>query len=157
MKPDWLALLAPLPPSAVVERTPVVSPELAAQGGVDAIAGWESLRVHLSVPDIGLRHILVTLDADATLLSASDHVMIHHHLQKEGTALTVYDHESIGGRFEPEGAFGGTRWVSRSEQQGDSEEATVVESTPSTPSPADVEALRTIVAEVVRRAPGRTA
>jgi hypothetical protein len=35
------------------------------------IAGWENVSVHLSDPDVGLRHIQITLDARGTLILPS--------------------------------------------------------------------------------------
>ena len=59
MNPTWLALFAPLPADAVVARKPVASPELAASGKVDAIAGWDSITVNLSDVATGMRHVMV--------------------------------------------------------------------------------------------------
>jgi hypothetical protein len=157
MTPSWLLLLAPLPETAAIERAPVASPALVAAGRADAIAGWESLSVHLSAPDAGLRHVLVTLDAAGKVLSAGDHVMRQRRERRDGAAIDVYDHESIGGRYADDGSFQGTRWVSRAEQRAESDEVASSESTPSTPSAADVDALNAIVADVLRRAPARSA
>ena len=151
----WLSLLAPLPVAAVIERKPVASPELVAANQAAPIAGWESLSVHLSASDSGLRHVLVTIDAAGKLLSAGDHVMLHRRENRGGAVIDVYDHESIGGRYADDGSFHGTRWVSRTEQRDNADEGTVVASTPSTPTLADVEALNAIVADVLRRAPAR--
>lgn len=155
MTPPWLSLLAPLPQDSVIERKPVASPELVAQGKADAVKGWESLSVHLSASDSGLRHVLVTIAEAGKLLSASDHLMLHRRENRGGAVIGVYDHESIGGRYADDGSFHGTRWVSRTEQRDNADEGTVVASTPSTPTPADVEALNAIVADVLRRAPAR--
>ena len=73
--PNWLTLLGPLPLDVAPMRQPVASPELMASPRGAAIAGWEQLVLHLSAGAAGLRTILVVLDADGTLLSASDSVL----------------------------------------------------------------------------------
>jgi hypothetical protein len=153
MLAPWHVLLAPLPADARVERKPVASPEQIAAGTADAIAGWESLTVNLSDPPRGLRHVLVTVDGDGTLLSAGDWVLVSRADERDGVAMTIHDHHNIGGRFEPDGSFRGTVWRSRSEQRDEDDDAVTVASTPSTPTDADVEALRVLVADVLRRAP----
>lgn len=75
MTPKWLELFAPLPDTAVFERKPAASTDLLRSGKADAIAGWECITVNLS--DVtGMRHVMVTLDGDGKLLSASDLVML---------------------------------------------------------------------------------
>ena len=155
MTAPWHALLAPLPNTAVVERKPVASAEQLATGTAGAIAGWESLSVNLSDGPAGLRHVLVTLDETGKLLSAGDNVLFSRIEHRDGVEVIVYDHESIGGRYEDDGSFRGTCWVSQSEQRDDSDEATVLSSTPSPPLPEHVAALTRIVAEVMRRAPAK--
>jgi hypothetical protein len=153
--PAWLALFAPLPDDAVVERKPVASPELVASGKADPIAGWDSISVHLSdVP--GLRHVLITLDANDQLLTASDMVLFQRTEPRGRDQLTIYDQENVGGRFEEDGSFRGTRWVTHTEQIGDDHEHAHTTSLPSPPSPADVAALRELVEAVLKRAPKRT-
>ena len=72
--------------------------------------------------------------------------------------VTIHDHHSIGGRFETDGSFRGTVWHSQSVQKGDAEDdAVTIASTPSAPSAEDVEALRRLVTDVMRRAPGHRA
>ena len=128
MSAPWHALLAPLPDHVVVERKPVASAEQLAAGTAGPIAGWESLSVNLSDPRAGLRHVLVTLDAGGRLLSASDWVLFQRQEQRDGGPVQVYDHHSIGGRFEPDGSFHGTTWRTQSEQRDDAEEGAVVTS-----------------------------
>lgn len=153
--PAWLALFAPLPDDAVVERKPVASPELVASGQADPIAGWDSISVHLS--DVaGLRHVLITLDANDQVLSASDMVLFERTEQRGRHVMTIYDQENVGGRFEEDGSFRGTRWVTRTEQIGDDDENAHTTSLPSPPSPADVTSLRALVNAVLKRAPQRT-
>lgn len=152
--PAWLALFAPLPDDAVVERKAVASPELVASGKADAILGWDSISVHLSDP-AGLRHVLITLDANDQLLSASDLVMFQRTEQRGRNVMTIYDQENVGGRFEEDGSFRGTRWVTHTEQIGDDHEHAHTTSLPSPASPGDVAALRAVVEAVLKRAPAR--
>ena len=154
MPPSWLALLAPLPDDAVVTRSPTASAELMASGKADAIAGWESVVVHLSDAE-GLRHVLLTLDATGTVISGGDGVLLHSEEQRGGEAWHIFEHENIGGRFESDGSFRGTRWHTHTEQRGDDEEGATSSSTPSTPSPDEVERLRSLVAWVMARAARR--
>jgi hypothetical protein len=146
VRPSWHALLAPLPPEAVPERKPVGSPEQLASPAGSPIAGWEQLSVNLSAGGAGLRAVLVVLDATGTLLSASDAVLYRAGHDGRATILQL----SVGGRFEPDGSFHGTRWHSVAFERGGHEEPEW-ESTPSSPSEEDVEALRAVVSDVLRR------
>jgi hypothetical protein len=150
MNPDWLRLLAPLPDTAVAERRPVASAEQLASGTADAIAGWSSVAVHLSAGDAGLRHVLITLDADGKLLSGGDNVLCHRQEQRGDVTVAIYDQESIGGRFEADGAFHGTRWRTHTEQIGDNDEGRTT-ATPSPPTEDEIAALRRLVDDVLRR------
>ena len=154
-RPAWHALFAPIPDDAVVERKPVASPALIESGQADAIAGWNSISVHLSDVGSGLRHVLITLDANDRLLSASDMVLFERKEHRGGQVMTIYDHENIGGRFEEDGSFRGTRWVTVTEQVGDDEEHAHTTSLPSPPSASDVASLRAVVDAVLKRAPAR--
>ena len=138
----------------MIERKPVAPPELVASGKADAIAGWDSISVHLSDVN-GMRHILITLDAADQLLSASDLVLFQRTERRGRDEVTIYDQENVGGRFEADGAFRGTRWVTRTEQIGDDDEHAHSTSLPSPPSPADVTSLRALVDAVLGRAPAR--
>ena len=139
----------------MVERKPVASPELVASGKADAIAGWDSVSVNLS--DVaGLRHILITLDANDRLLSASDLVLFQRTEPRGRDVVTIYDQETVGGRYEEDGSFRGTRWVTHTEQIGDDEAHAHTTSLPSPPPAADVAALRAAVDAVLKRAPKRT-
>ena len=157
-RPPWHALLAALPADAVPTRKPVASPEVLAGPNGWAVAGWEQLSIHLSAGLGGLRHILVVLDAGGTLLSASDAVLYRTGLSGEpppedvDSPATILQ-MSVGGRFEEDGSFHGTRWQSVAVDRG--EEELDWESMPSAPSPADVESLRLLVTEVIRRQPPR--
>lgn len=155
MNPTWLALFAPLPADAVVARKPVASPELVASGKVDAIAGWESITVNLSDVATGMRHVMVTLDGHGRLLSASDLVLFHREEHRGRHVVTIYDQQNVGGRFEPDGSFHGTRWQTRTEQIGDDDEHAHTTSLPSQPSASDVAALRALVEDVIERAPAQ--
>jgi len=151
-RPAWHAVLGPLPPDATPQRKPVASAETLAGPTASPIAGWEQLVLQLSAGRAGLRTLLVVLDNTGALLSASDAV-----LYRTGAPIGVSQTEpgamlqlSIGGRFEEDGSFHGTRWHSVAvEQDGEDPQW---ESTPSEPSLEDVDGLRTLVSEVIRRA-----
>jgi hypothetical protein len=153
--PVWLALFAPLPEDAVIGRKPVASAELLAAGNADPIADWDSISVHLSDPGSGLRHVLVTLDGNDALISASDAVLFQREEQRGSVVVTIYDQETVGGRFEEDGSFRGTRWITHTEQIGDDDEHAQTTSSPSPPSDQDVASLRALVQSVIGRAPGR--
>jgi hypothetical protein len=153
-RPAWHALLAPIPEDAVIERKPVASPQQIADGSAAPIAGWDSITMHLSAPN-GLRHVMVTLDADDTLLSGGDAVLFDRQEHRDGVEVKITDHENIGGRFERDGSFRGTYWQTRTEQVGDDDEGAVTQSTPFPPTAEQIAALRRVVADVLRRAPAR--
>ncbi len=144
----WHALLAPLPAEALPRRRPVASPELVASGAAAAIAGWEGLLVELTAGEAGLRMIQVLVDAEGRLLSASDHVLF----RSAASDPVLIRQESIGGRFEPDGTFGGTHWVVEGPEPGEEEEPRWA-MTPRPPTDAEIAGLRSLVAEVLRRAP----
>jgi hypothetical protein len=156
-RPTWHALLGPLPADAVPRRQPVAPPEVLASPTGWAVAGWEQLVLYLSAGPAGSRVILVVLDAGAALLSASDAVLYRMGLSggppsSDCDAPAMIRQEGVGGRFEPDGSFRGTRWHSVTvESVGDEEPEW--ESTPSEPSPDDVAGLRVVVAEMIRRRP----
>lgn len=153
--PVWLELLAPLPPTAPIERKPVASPELVATGQADAIAGWDSITINLADP-AGMRYVQITLDANDRLLSAGDLVLFQREEQRGHDRVTIYDQENVGGRFAEDGSFRGTRWITHTEQIGDDHEHAHTTSLPSTPSTSDIAALRALVDAVLKRAPSRT-
>lgn len=97
--------------------------------------------------------MLVVLDAGGTLVSAGDAVLYRSGLSDPTPpaedAPALIRQESIGGRFEPDGSFHGTRWQSVAIDRG--EEELDWESTQSAPSEDDVAGLRLVVAEVLRR------
>jgi hypothetical protein len=159
-RPAWHALLGPLPADAVPIRKPVASPEVLAGPTGWAVAGWEQLSLHLSAGNDGLRIVLVVLDADGRLLSASDAVLYRTGVKggpppAEADEPAMVLQLSVGGRFEDDGSFHGTRWQSVAIEHGGDQEPEW-ESTPSAPSPEDVDALRTLVAELIRRQPPRS-
>jgi hypothetical protein len=142
----WHALLAPLPPGATVQRRPVASPEILATPEGAAIAGWDQLTVELSAGAAGLRHVLVVVDAGGQVLSASDTVLYCREVP--GGGEVEIRQESVGGRFEPDGAFRGTRWTSVA-MEAAGRETPALESSPSVPSAEDVARIRALVAAVV--------
>ena len=151
--PDWLNLLVPLPPGVKPQRKPVASAEQLAQDTAGPIAGWQSITVNLAEPAYGLRHVQITLDEHGSLLSGSDHVMFVREISPEGEAITT-DHESVGGRFEPDGSFRGTYWKTTLENNPDSEgDSSITRSAEKRePSMDEVAALRRIIGEVLSRA-----
>ena len=153
--PTWLALFAPLPDGALIERKPVASPQLVESGQADAIAGWESITAYLSDP-AGIRHVLITLDGNGTLIAGGDMVMLQRQEQRGRDVVNIYDHENVGGRFEEDGSFRGTRWLTHTEQIGADDENAHTTSLPSPPSEQDVASLRAIIDAVLKRAPRRS-
>ena len=161
----WHALLAELPPDASPQRRAVAPPELLDRPEGKAIEGWDQLVVELPAGDAGLRIILVVLDAEDTVISASDAVLHRveldamgaevsdRHVVKHGGAIE-YRHESLGGRFEHDGSFHGARWRVVTADQGD-EDTPPLDSSSCAPSDDDLSALHALVREIVRRAPPR--
>jgi hypothetical protein len=155
----WHALLAPLPEDVIVQRKPVAPPEVLSKPEGAAIAGWEQLTIELSAGIAGLRHVLVVLDATGQPISASDHVLYWSEVSKtdqnantsSGSALQAeFYQESIGGRFETDGTFRGTRWKTVGEDYRDESEPNM-DSTPSEPSAADIAGIKALVAEIMKR------
>jgi hypothetical protein len=140
-RPPWHALFAPLPDDAELQRKPI--------GDDPAIAGWESLSIHLSAGDHGLRHIMVVTDAAGRPLSAGDWLLVRT-VDADGRATSI--HDNVGGRIELDGRFHGTRWHTVSRELPDSDESEFLESTPSTPTDEDVAAIAALVADVLARA-----
>jgi hypothetical protein len=150
--PDWLSLLSPVPADAKVERVAVASAEQIASGAAAAIAGWYSIRVHLSEPDFGLRHVLITLDQDGRLLSGGDHVMIVLEATPDRSEATLTEHESVGGRFEADGSFLGTYWKTILENSPGDDESTVTRSAKRRPpSDGEIVALRGVIDDLLGR------
>ena len=147
----WHALLAAIPPAVVPTRRPVASPEVLASPEGAAIAGWEQVSLELTAGGAGLRILLVILDASARPIAASDHVF-YRHPADDPAAPGLIRQESIGGRLEADGTFTGTCWLVTGPEPPD-EEPPRWESTPRTPTEAEVAALRSLVAELLARAP----
>jgi hypothetical protein len=143
----WHSLLGPLPAGSAPRASPVGSPELHGTPEGAAVAGWENLVLDLSAGSAGGRVLLVLLDAEGQLLSASDHVLFRSEV--EGQPVQIRQ-ESIGGRFESDGDFRGTFWlITGPEPVG--EEEPRWDLSPREPTKGEVEALRQLVAEMVRR------
>src|SRR6185436_1688336 len=140
--PDWLALLSPLPDDATPQRKLVASPEQVAAGTDGPIAGWYSLIVYLSEPAYGLRHVHLTLDAAGTLLSGGDGVMFVRETTADGLEATLTEHHSVGGRFEADGSFRGTHWVSVLETKPGEDEGVTRSAEHRPPTDEEVAALR---------------
>jgi hypothetical protein len=157
-RPAWHSLLGPIPRDATPSRKPVAPPEVLQSPTGSAIAGWEQLVLHLSAGVAGSRTILVVLDGGGTLLSAGDAVLyrtgLHEPEPPPPDAPALIRQENIGGRFESDGSFHGTRWHSVAIDQGGGEEPEW-ESTRSEPSSDDVAGLRTLVQELIGRQPPR--
>jgi hypothetical protein len=146
--PSWHALLGPLPAGAAPRASPVGSPPIHGTPDGAAVAGWETLVIELSAGSAGLRVLLVLRDAEGRLLSASDHVLF----RSEGQPVQIRQ-ESIGGRFESDGDFRGTFWLITGPEPVDDEEPRW-ELSPREPTKGEVEALKELVAEIVRRRRG---
>ena len=151
-RPSWLALLAPIPADVVPERKPVASAGQIAQGAAGPIAGWENVSVNLSHPGLGLRHLQLTLDASGTLIAAGDHVMLIRETTPDGAEVMLSEHESIGGRYEADGSFNGTRWHNRLITIAGSDDHSESEATSAVPSAGDAAALRQLADEILSRA-----
>jgi hypothetical protein len=146
----WHVLFAPLPEGAVPRRSPVAAPGTPGAAEGSPIAGWQSVVLDLSDPGVGMRVVMATLDGEGRLLGGSDMVMY-----RAETAPGVVEslHESVGGRFEPDGTFRGTRWRSLIVERDGDEDDRQTSGTPSAPTEADVTGIRRVVAELLRRAP----
>ena len=147
----WHKLLAPLPADALPRRSPVAPPEVLARPEGAAIAGWENLIVDLSAGAAGLRVVLVLLDETGRAISASDLVLYRSEGLEGGEAVVETRQESLGGRLESDGSFRGTRWQSLHVETAGGREIRN-ENTPFAPEADEVVALKTLVADVLRRA-----
>ncbi|MEP6686821.1 MAG: hypothetical protein ABJC36_00640 [Gemmatimonadales bacterium] len=150
-RPPWHTLLAPVPPEARPVRKPIGPPEILASAEGAAIAGWQNLSLNLSGAH-GLRHLLIVLDETGRAIAASDHVFLHWPDPGDPAAPWQMLQESIGGRLEADGRFLGTCWtVTGPEPEEDEEPAWT--STPRPPTDDEVAQLRSLVAELIARAP----
>ena len=157
----WHALLAPLPDDVAVCRQPVGSPEVLSTPEGAAIAGWEQLTVELSAGPAGLRHILVVLTSSGQLISASDTVLYRSEVSKTAqnpgslsatTDQVEFHSETIGGRFELDGTFHGTRWETTGIESPDDSEPKM-SSKRSAPSAEDIAAIKSLVSDLIKRQP----
>ena len=157
----WHALLAPLPDDVTVCRQPVGSPEVLSTPEGAAIAGWEQLTVELSAGPAGLRHILVVLTSSGQLISASDTVLYRSEVSRDSSRYRLFspttDHvefhsETIGGRFELDGTFRGTRWETTGIESPDDSEPKM-SSKRSAPSAEDIAAIKSLVSDLIKRQP----
>ena len=155
-RPTWHALLAPLPDGAVPRREPVAPPEVLATPEGASIAGWRRVVLELRAGTAGLRLVLVVLDETGRAISASDSSTHRRELaaadSPDGEPVVAFRNENLGGRFEPDGRFLGTRWLSTSLEDADGTARDVVH-TPAEPTLAEVARLRALVDEVLRRLP----
>ena len=135
MSADWHSLFAPLPEEARVKRTPL-----------EAMAGWHTLSVEMPAGAAGLRHVMVTIDAQGTPVSAGDWVMFRSPSAEGVTCV----HENVGGRLEPDGRFSGTRWRSVTFERAGGEEVGLREASHVPASPQDIEAIQALVLDVLR-------
>jgi hypothetical protein len=103
--------------------------------------------------------VLIVLDATGQPISTSDHVLYWSEVSKTGhntvtssaKALNAeFNQESIGGRFETDGTFRGTRWQTVGEDHRDGSEPKM-DSTPSEPIAADIAGIKALVAEIIKR------
>jgi hypothetical protein len=142
----WHALFAPLPGDAIVRCRPVLAEEQASRSESGAIAGWESVSAEMSAGEAGLRHVMVTLDAVGTPVSAGDWV-----LYCSGKPVE-YVHENVGGRIQPDGSFLGTRWRTVAVEVPGKEEPETRRTERSDPTPEDIAGLMAVVRELLERA-----
>jgi hypothetical protein len=146
----WHALLAPLPLESCPARKPIASAEVLATPQGTAIAGWTSVTLELSAPGRGLRHLLVTLDETGRPISASDHVLFTAPAAGNPAGRCVIRQESIGGRLEADGSFRGTCWLTTGLAPEEGEEPDW-DMRPRAPDEAEIDALKALVAELMRR------
>ncbi len=151
MSESWHTLLAAIPKDVRVNRRPVIPPH---STGVTAtpVFDWETLTIELSDGNLGLRHVLVTLDGQGRPVSASDLVLYRSGLEDGRVEVRT---ESIGGRIEADGRFFGTRWTSIGYETRATESDAGIQSTPSVPTDHDVDRLLTLVKDLQKRRPAR--
>jgi hypothetical protein len=148
--PSWLSLLSPLPADALPQRRPVASAEQIDTGTAGPIAAWQSVIIDLSAPGEGSRHVLITLDEHGDLLAGSDHVMFVRQTTPDG-AVMLTEHHSIGGRFEADGSFRGTHWISILENRAGEEESATRSAEHRPPTEDEIAALTNLLKEILRR------
>lgn len=146
-RPDWLDLLTPLPEDAVPQWQPVAPPEILATPEGAAVAGWQQVVIHLSAPCVGLRTLLAVVDASGALLAANDGTY-----ERLSDDPPIVRHASIGGRFEIDGSFRGTRWFAEGPEAPE-DEPSQLESKRTEPTADETATLRALVDEMLRRRP----
>lgn len=147
----WHVLLGPLPGQAISRVSPLVPPPGEPTIEAGPLAGWHSLVVELSAGAAGVRILQVLVDGEGVPLSASDHVLFRFE-PPDGLRPVQMRQESIGGRLESNGDFRGTCWLVTGPEPVDEEEPRW-EMVPRQPTEGEVQALRKLVVEVVRRRP----
>jgi hypothetical protein len=117
----------------------------------EAVAGWSSLVLDLTAGMKGLRVVHVLVDAEGRPLSASDHVLFRS-AGRDGGDRPWIRQENIGGRFERDGSFRGTCWLTEGPEPADDEppQWTAV---PRAPTVEEIAGLRALVDDVCRRDP----
>jgi hypothetical protein len=141
----WHALLAPLPEGARPRRRPVATTAELEASAAAAVAGWSSLVLDLTGTD-GLRVVQVLLDSDGRPLSASDHVLFRS-ASRDDTGRPWIRQENIGGRYESDGSFQGTRWRSEGPEPMDDEPPRWT-AIPRPPTTQEIAGLGALVAEM---------
>ncbi|MGE0352157.1 MAG: hypothetical protein AB7I33_04375 [Gemmatimonadales bacterium] len=153
--PPWHRLLGPAPNGSVPERSAVAPAAVLARPEGSAIAGWEQLVLDQSAGHAGRRTITVLLDADGRAIGASDMVMFRVPPLPPNPGPDAppvrLRFESISGRFESDGTFRGTCWVSEADEPVAAEDARW-EMSSSEPTPASIGGLRSLVTELMKRA-----
>lgn len=154
-QPPWHRLLGPVPDGSVPERSAVAPAAVLARPEGRAVAGWEQLVLDRSAGHAGRRTITVLLDAEGRVIGASDTVMFRVPPLPPNPGPDAppvrLRFESISGRFEADGTFRGTCWVSEADEPVEAGDARW-EMSPSEPTSASIAGLRSLVAEVVKRA-----
>ena len=141
----WLSLLGPLPVEAVPRVSPIGRGEMP-QDPTSPIHGWKDLIVEIGTGDQCYRIVHVLVDADGGLLSGSDHIVYRSETGPGGES----EQFSIGGRFEPDGTFNGTRWHVVGPEPIDDDQPNW-NYTPRKPTAEEIAALRELVGEVLKR------
>ncbi|HEY0996657.1 MAG TPA: hypothetical protein VGD77_11755 [Gemmatimonadaceae bacterium] len=112
--PEWLRVLGPVPDDARVDLRPFVAggSGITEAGGEPVFEGWTQRVVILASGTLGIRAIVVGADATGRLTMASDTVVRGPFPASAGRTADTASHRatSVGGRFETDGEFQGTRW-----------------------------------------------
>jgi hypothetical protein len=112
----------------------------------------------LSAGDNGFRVVTILIDESGRPIGASDGVVYRQEIaspgHSNGERTMAWLHESLSGRLEAGSSFRGSRWISTSILGADGT-ARDGQRNAFEVSDADVEGLRALVAEVLRRLPPR--